>query len=423
MVPRVPGHPPVRRSLLARLALVSSLAVVMTGCGSTSRSASTAQATASEDCPQTVLRTLGKIVARAYHEGVSSERTATARHLITASAPLRLAVERGDSAAAQAAARALVASGHITNLRVTRAGRTLADVGGPALTPLRGSLSAGVSYVTSVWSDAGFLAEAQGISEGLVALRAGEHSVGGSFALPAGPLASEGSLTQNQVRYVYSSFPAVTYPAGAARVYLLKRASAAMAFCGVSSEETLLNTVTHVAKLIYAGEAGQRTLPQVRRVQRDQALLQAVAHREPAATKLAVEALLNQHIVRLRVSAAGGGAQQPLADVGGPYVLAPVRAPLRLGVRTIGSFVLSIQDDEGYLRLAKRLAGLDVLMYMNVNGHEQLVKNSLGPALGAVPLNGSYHYRGRTFRVFTLNAHAFPSGPLRIEVLIPIPYS
>jgi hypothetical protein len=427
MVPRVRTASTAQRSLIGRVVPVVLLAAFLTGCGSASKSASSAQASASaatsESCPQTVLDALGKVVARAYREGVSSERTATARHLIAASAPLRLAVERGDATAAQAAAQALVAGGHMTNLLVMRGATKLADVGGSALAPLPGTLkstggAAIGSYVTSVWSDVGFLAEAGGLAEGLVALRAGGRSVGGSFSLPAGPLPPAGSLTQNQVLFQYTSFPAETYPAGAARVYLLKRLSATAAFCGQSSEETLVNTLSHVAKLIYAGEAGKRTLPQVRRVQNDQPLLRAVARQEPAATKLAVESLLNQHIVRLRVTAAG----RLLADVGGPYVLAPVSAPLRLAGRTIGSFVLSIQDDEGYLRLAKRLAGLDVLMYMNAT-HPQLVKNSLGPAPGAVPPSGAYHYRGRTFRVFTLNVNAFPSGPLRIAVLIPIPYS
>ena len=81
--------------------------------------------------------------------------------------------------------------------------------------------------------------------------------------------------------------------------------------------------------------------------------------------------------------------------------------------------MLSIQDDEGYLRLAKRLVGLDVLMQMG----SQLVKNSLGPNPGRVPQSGLYHYRGHSFRVFTLAARSFPSGPLRISVLVPIPYS
>jgi hypothetical protein len=96
-----------------------------------------------------------------------------------------------------------------------------------------------------------------------------------------------------------------------------------------------------------------------------------------------------------------------------------VGAPLRLAGRTIGSFVLSIQDDEGYLRLTRRLVGLSVLMRMG----GELVKNSLGPDPGAVPASGAYRYRGRSFRVFTIAATAFPAGPLAIQVLVPIPYT
>ena len=150
-------------------------------------------------------------------------------------------------------------------------------------------------------------------------------------------------------------------------------------------------------------------------MQHDPGLLSAVARRDPAATRIAIERLLHEHVVRLRVSAGG----RLLSDVGGPYVLAPVSAPLRMGGRQIGSLVLSIQDDEGYKRLAERLAGLRVLMYMGA----QLVKNSLGPTPGTPPPSGSYRYQGRTYRVFTIHAQAFPSGPLRIVVLVPLPYS
>jgi hypothetical protein len=54
---------------------------------------------------------------------------------------------------------------------------------------------------------------------------------------------------------------------------------------------------------------------------------------------------------------------------------------------------------------------------------QKLVKNSLGPAPGAVAETGSYTYRGGLFRTFTLHASAFPSGPLLIRVLVPIPYT
>jgi hypothetical protein len=384
-------------------------------------------------CSTAVLDTLGQIAGRVYREGVSSERTATALSFIERSIPLREAVERDDPRAARAAAQALLATGHMTSLQVTRmaapgagGAQTLVDLGAAnALAPLHGSIlsAAGApiaSFVTSVWADSGFLAETDGIAEGTTALREHGRSIAGSFALPPGEPSAQGALTVKGVAYRYTSFPAAVYPSGQLRVYLLKSISSIAPLCGRTATDTLVNTLSRVARLIYTSEGGAHALTQVHRVQHNQPLLRAVAQRNPEATRLAIDELLNEHIVRLRVSAGG----RLLSDVGGPDVLAPVRAPLRLNGRQIGSFVLSIQDDEGYKRLAGRLAGLDVLMYINPNSaHPTLVKNSLGPSPGAVPSSGSYRYRGRTYRAFTLHAEAFPSGPLRIVVLIPIPYS
>jgi hypothetical protein len=360
---------------------------------------------------------------RIYHQGVAGERTGAAQHVIAASSALREAVERGDKAAARSVATALVAEGHVTNLTVTRGSEVLADVGGPAVAPLRGLLKGANGlpiggYVTSVWSDEGLLAETDGLTGGVLALRAPGGRVEGSFAPPPAGLPPQGTLARHGRIYQYTSFAGEVYPAGPLRLYLLKAVRATAGLCGSSSEETVVNTVSHIASVIYAGEGGRRTLPQVRRVQQSQPLLQAVARRDPLATKAAIEGLLTQHIVRMRVIAGG----KVLADVGGPFVLAPVRASLRLGSQTIGSFVLSLQDDEGYLRLARRLVGLRVLMYMNP-AHPQLVKNSLGGDPGAVPASGSYEHLGQRYRVFTLDAKAFPSGPLTIRVLIPMPYS
>jgi hypothetical protein len=408
--------------------VVLTALLALGGCGASRGSTSAATSAAGippMTCPEAVLYALSRVVRHVYHEGVSSERTAVARRAIETSAPLREAVQAGNAVAARAAAEALVASGRMTNLRVMRGTQLLADVGGPAVTPLQGTLTGGGgaaigSYVTSVWSDYGFIAESNGIGQGRIALRANDRSVGGSFALPPGMLPKRGTLVHDHVRYQYASFAAKAFPAGPLRVYLLKTVSSTTPFCGSSSEDTVVNTLSRVASVIYAGEAGGRTVPQIRRVQGDQALLSAVARSDRAATTIEVERLLTQHIVRMRVSAGG----QLLADVGGPYVLAPVQAPLSLGGRRIGSIVLSIQDDEGYLRLTHRLVGLSVLMYMGAS-HPQLVKNSLGPGgePGTVPDSGSYTYRGRRYRVFTLHAQAFPSGPLKINVLIPIPYS
>jgi hypothetical protein len=442
MVSRV--HMP---SLAARLArrraagAVMLLAAVATlaGCGSALKAspaptfATLAPTSASTvvSCPATVLETLSKVLQRVYHEGLHGERVGSAEYLITHSRALREAVESDNKAAARAAAKTLLATGHLTNLLVTRGTQTLLDVGGPALTPLRGTLTGAngapiADYVTSVWADNGFLIEAGGITQGLVALRAGAQGIGGSPTLGSGALANEGVLTREHVVYRYTSLPAEAFPSGAVRIYLLMPLTATAAVCGHTSQDTTVNTLTRVAKLIYAGEIGQAAQKQIRRVQSNKPLLEAVAHRDPEATRLAIDTLLHEHVVRLRVLDASG---QLLSDVGGPYVLGPISAPLRLNGHTIGSLVLSIQDDEGYLRLTHRLAGLDVLMYMNLAGYSQpqLVKDSLGPApgpaLASVPASGPFTYEGHSFRVFTVHAEAFPSGPLTIRVLVPIPYS
>ncbi len=419
--------PRVRSPLAtARASVLLALIVLLAGCGSTARSRPTA-GVAAGTCPQTVVRTLGSILERIYHEGVQSERTGAAKHIIEYSPALRQALESSDPAAVQAAARTLVAAGHITNLRILARGRTLADIGGAALTPVQGTIKSAsgavlASYSTSVWSDAGFTAEGEGVTEGLVVIRRGSNSLGGTRQLPDGTPGGEGTLTLQGVGYQYYSFGGEAYPAGAARIYLLRSASSVTPLCGATPEQTLVKTLSHIASLIYAGEIGARTQVQVHRIAHDSALLAAVARRDPTATRLAIDAVLNEHVVRIRVEAAG----KLLADVGGPYVLGPVGGTLRSGGRRIGTFLLSIQDDEGYKRLAERLAGLKVLMYeapAHPGGPAQLVKNSLGPSPGTVPASGSYSYHGQDFQVDTVNATAFPTGPLTIRVLIPIPYT
>jgi hypothetical protein len=420
---------------LAAVAAVA-LSAALAGCGSSSP-ATRALAlvgpqavSAPSACSAAVLDTLSSVLQRVYREGVHGQRIGSAEYLIAHSTALGAAVESGDRPAAIAAAHELLATGHMTNLSITRDGQPFIAVGGGALAPLHGTITGAAgtpiaSYLASVWADNGFLIEGEGITQGLVALRdgsssVGERSTGGARALGARTVPPEGSLTFAGVGYNYTSFPVEAYPSGGLRAYLLVPASTTLALCGRTRRDTIVRTLQRVAKLIYTGELGRSAQKQV---QRNQALLEAIANREPAATEAAIRALLNEHIVRLRVSAGG----QLLSDVGGPYVLAPVRAPLRLDGRTIGSFVLSIQDDEGYLRLTRRLAGLDVLMYMKLGpGPQQLVKDSLGPmpgpTLAAVPASGSYRYEGHSFRVFTVHAKAFPSGPLTVRVLVPMPY-
>jgi hypothetical protein len=419
-----------RSSVVAGAAALVLAVPLLSGCGSAVKgddasadpaSIEPTSATTDAGCPATVAKTLSNVVGRVYHEGVFSERTASAQYMITHSAALREAAETGDKSVAQAAVKALLKTGHMTNVRVTLGTQTLVDEGGPALTPLHGTLTGAdgaplATYLASVWADNGFLTEVNGITQGLVVLRAGGHSIGGSPEL-AGTLAKEGTTTYQHVLYQYVSRPAKTYPSGTARIYLLIPVSSTKTLCGKTEQETTVNTLMRVAKLIYKGELGEAAHKQILRVQHDKPLLEAVAQRDPTATELAIKTLLNEHIVRMHVSVEG----KLLSDVGGPYVLAPVTANLSQDGHTIGSVTLSIQDDEGYLRLARRLAGMDVLMYMK-GDEPELVKNSVGPLPGYVPASGPYSYHGRSFQVFTVNAEAFPSGTLTIRVLVPIPY-
>jgi hypothetical protein len=437
MVPCVHVRKNDRRRKTARIVLALAAlatltaALALTGCGASLPHAGE-EASADVDsatpgsCGASVLGALGNVAARVYAEGIDSERTASAAHMIEDSSALRSAVEAGDAGAARAAAKALIATGHLTNLRVVRGGKVLVELGGPALAPLRGALLGAngrpiADYVTSVWAAGGIVAETNGIAEATTVIRSASsasdtRTVAGSFPLPASQLPTQGTLTNAGVGYQFTSYTAKSYPDGAPlRVYLLRTIESLKPFCGASEEDTVVNTISHIAHLIYDGEAGRRTGKQIRRVQENGPLLRAVARRDPKATRSAIEALLHQHIVRLRVSAGG----RLLADVGGPYVLAPVTAPLRRGGRTIGSFTLSIQDDEGYKRLANRLAGLDVLMYMG----GKLVKSTVGFSPGPVPTSGPATVNGRRYRAYTFRAEAFPSGPLRITVLIPTPYS
>lgn len=417
------------RARLLTLSLAALAAILLSACGSAAKSKAHSSSLIAEEqgstgmpagCAATVMKTLGRIVERVYHEGVRSQRTGSANYLMMSSTALRAAVESDSAAAARAAAKTLLATGHLTNVRVSVGSQLLINAGKPALTPLRGTITSAAgapiaSYITSVWSDVGFMAEVGGVVEGYVALREGKRLLPGSFPLPSASLPNEGTVTRAGIVYQYTSFSGEAFPAGAVRIYMLRPLSTTRPLCEYSGKDTIVNTLRHVAHLIYEEESGPPAQRQIARVQGNRALLEAVAQRNPAATFAAVRTLLHEHIVRLRVLGRDG---ELLADDGGPYVLAPLRAPLRLHGRRIGSIVLSVQDDEGYEKLAKRLEGLDVVIYMG----SKIVKDSLGPVSGEIPESGSYTYHRHGFRVFTVHAKAFPSGPLVIRVLVPLPY-
>ena len=123
--------------------------------------------------------------------------------------------------------------------------------------------------------------------------------------------------------------------------------------------------------------------------------------------------------------------------------------PLRAHGRTIGSAELSIQDDLGMVLLARRLVGVQVIVGLphtpavtpaeaqlvasssvRVGGYLVVLHGGAHPTMStvanppaALPAQGSVTLGGRAYSVFSFTAAAFPSGPLPVWVLVPIPYA
>jgi hypothetical protein len=148
-------------------------------------------------------------------------------------------------------------------------------------------------------------------------------------------------------------------------------------------------------------------------------LLSALAGGNRAAVGEAVTSLVfsHTHVVRLRISRGGS----LLADVGGPLILAPVGGSLRLHGRTVGHYLLSVQDDSGYAKLETRYVGYPLIMRQ---GSRRLpVEGTFSPGSTLIPDRGPVSWQGTRYQAFSFAAQAYPSGALTITMLVPPPDS
>ncbi|HXW58161.1 MAG TPA: hypothetical protein VEJ23_01655, partial [Solirubrobacteraceae bacterium] len=188
--------------------------------------------------------------------------------------------------------------------------------------------------------------------------------------------------------------------------------------CGAAGPETLAQTAGQVAIQIYDRElASSEVSADQRQVESYAPLLSALASGNRAGVQEAVTSLVfsHTHVVRLRVTQGG----QVLADVGGPYIIAPVGGSLRLHGRTVGQYVLSVQDDLGYVKLETRFIGVPLLM--RSDGVRIPVEGTLAPGPASIPDHGPVTYQGVFYQAFSFSGKAFPSGQLRISLLLPLP--
>lgn len=424
-----------RRRLAATVAVALYVALACNACGATpapKRSASARTSTgqgfttiapnvvagpASDEhatCPETVAATLGGIAQRIYGEASSGTIAGQAVHRIRSSAALRSAVAAGDSHATAAALRSLTA-GQIGRIEVLRAGRVLASAGtSAAIAPVTGTLpgTGGARFVLSVQSDHAYLQVTHQVTDAEVLLLSGDGRRAGTISTPAGlAVPTSGTLKVGSRDYQLASVSGAAYPKGELRIAVLVPQSEIPA-CPADAAQTRAEVLGRVGERIYEEEAhSPYVTATVKHMEADAAFRAAVAARDPAATRRAIIGFFAAHIHVVRVRVTVGG--KLLYDLGGPHVLAPVAGTLRQGGRVIGRFLMAIQDDAGYLRLAHLFTGGEVLMR---TGPTQ-VEGTLAPGPSSVPTRGTVAYRGHTFQAYSFTGTAFPSGPLRISLL------
>jgi hypothetical protein len=428
---RVPSRPMRLLALLTALGLLA-------GCGSAtathsastgaisangsatgaSAAATTSTASAPAACASTVASTLGTVAGRVYHEASTGGDVAQAVHRVQSSAALASAVNSGNAAGARAALQALLLN-QIVRVQVLRGGRVLAQAGsGPAIAPVHGSIpGTSATYVLSVQSDKTYLQVVHQVTSAQVLLTSGSGGSGGrrlagtiAGAPPAGA-PGEGPLTISGQSYQAFTLAGAVYPSGPLRIVVLD--PSASISCPGSAAQARVETLGHVGEEIYREELHSPDVTAtLRHVESSAAFQHAVATRSPTATRAAIVGFFEQHIHVVRVRVTVGG--RLLVDVGGPYVLAPVHGVVRSGGRAVGSFEMAIQDDAGYLKLAHLFTGAEVLMR---TGARQ-VMGTLSPGPATVPDRGTVAYGGHTYEAYSFTGEAFPSGPLRMSLLL-----
>ena len=155
----------------------------------------------------------------------------------------------------------------------------------------------------------------------------------------------------------------------------------ANAACGAATVATVAAVDATVTTDIYRNElAGTKVSFDLAQITSAGDLLSAVASPR-AATLAAVSRIVSHpawHIVRLRALDAAGNI---LADVGGPYVIAPVSGVLWLGGRVVGSFVMSVQDDVGVTKLETASSAIRSASTTRASSSPSGARMLIGPAV------------------------------------------
>jgi len=409
------------RALTVALGICSALAASACGATTATRSPSSSAtapvsgpALAPSECTPAIAATLGTVAKRIYHEASTGSIVGEAVHRIHASSALAAAVEAGNAPEARSLLQGLLA-GQIVRVEVLRGGRPFASAGsGRAIAPVGGSIpgSGGARFILSVQSDNAYLQVAHQVTGAEVLLRAGAHPLADTIHTPTSTqLPAGGPVSLGGHSYQALTLPGSRYPSGALSIELLVPVDGLS--CPGPAAQTRVETLGRVGERIYHEELESPYVKAtVRHMEASSAFRSAVAAHDATATRTAIIGFFAAHIhvVRVRVSV----GSRLLIDLGGPHVLAPVEGTLRQDGRVIGRFTMAIQDDAGYRRLAHLFTGAEILMRTSSGQAE----GTLDPGPTTVPTRGPVSYRGRTYEAYSFTGEAFPSGALRISLLI-----
>jgi hypothetical protein len=354
-----------------------------------------------------------------YHELAGGRIARPAAERLARSHALLRAAEAGDRGAARAALEPLL-RGQLTRVRVRVAGRTLVEYGSAnAVAPVSTSLKDGAgrtigTVTASEQAVLGYADTIHTITGAQVFVRAGSRALGGSASPAPSSIPTEGQMSYRGTRYTVYSFPGIGFPSVALRTYVLTQVPPASA-CAGTAAQTAAETVGAAAERIYRYEqSGGKAKAVVRAFERARTFREAVATGDGPATEAAIVEVFKStlHVVRVRATL----GETLVADVGGPRVLAPIRGDVRdAHGRVVGHFLLSVQDDLGYVILAHRFTGVQV--FLRQGG--RLLLGSASPAPPDIPTRGPVVYRGVHYQAYSFTAEAFPSGALQVTLLIP----
>jgi len=199
---------------------------------------------------------------------------------------------------------------------------------------------------------------------------------------------------------------------GSATATRTRAAAAAVAPPAAAGEcaSTVAGTLGQVGERIYHEAAtGGDVAEAVHRVQSSTALQSAILGNDSSAAGAALRSLMLNQIVRIEVLLAG----RVFAAAGSQAAIAPVSGAIP---GTNAGFILSVQADHSFLQVAQQITGAQILL---LDGTRRLDSTITGSAPSSVPISGPLSSGGQSFQVFSLTGAAYPSGALRIAVLVP----